>query len=566
MRVLSTILLQKGGLAVRDWFNRTELGDANGWIKNMVFTLHRYIFREIFRVFVLATVALTLMLSLGSILGPVAEYGVGPRQVVHLLGYFLPIMLTFVLPMAALFSTALVYGRLASDNELNACRASGVSLLTMIHPGLWLAIMVAIANLILSFYVMPAFVHRAERSLKADAKQILFRNIQRKGFYAMPPNEEHLLYADHADVQNSVLSGVIVAEIEGSGIKKITVAESAKINFYPHRRFYEVQITAYNTSQMGPVDQGGFQFEEMSLTTEFGSLLVDNIKFKKVDEIKEIELDLMRFYPVAKQARDVYAQLTAELLAEDIAAKISGDTESFYELYSSERFIKFAAHSCQVKRGQEIELAGDIVVIEYDTNRKPLRTLQCAQASLFLAGDELAPTLTMELKNAAWRRADGLEVLDRRAIFRGLILPQSVTNKFVSEDVLESVSSASVASALRNGPSPELVGMQNQLNKEIRDTRADIKAEMHCRLVFGIGCISMIMIGIGLGIILRSGHQLTAFAASCVPALLLLVCILAGKNMTKNLGTTQQISNSGIVLMWGGLALLTLLALVMLKP
>ena len=112
------------------------------------------------------------------------------------MGYFLPITLTFVLPIAALFAAALVYGRFASDNELDACKASGISLLTLVYPGLALAIMVAIANLILSFHVMPAFVHRAEKSLKADAKQILFRNIQRRGYYELPPDEQYRIYAD----------------------------------------------------------------------------------------------------------------------------------------------------------------------------------------------------------------------------------------------------------------------------------------------------------------------------------------------------------------------------------
>ncbi len=116
--------------------------------RKMVFTLHRYIFRELLRVFALTVVALTLIMSLGSILQPVQEYGVGPRQVIHLMGYFLPITLTFVLPMAALFAGALVYGRLTSDNELDACRASGISLLTLVYPGLVLAIIVAIANLL----------------------------------------------------------------------------------------------------------------------------------------------------------------------------------------------------------------------------------------------------------------------------------------------------------------------------------------------------------------------------------------------------------------------------------
>src|SRR4030042_2450682 len=101
----------------------------------MVFTLHRYIFRELLKVFTVAVGALTLILSLGSILRPVQEYGVGPEQVLSLMGYFLPITLTFVLPMAALFASALVYGRFASDNELGARRATGMSMLTLGSPG-----------------------------------------------------------------------------------------------------------------------------------------------------------------------------------------------------------------------------------------------------------------------------------------------------------------------------------------------------------------------------------------------------------------------------------------------
>jgi len=361
----------------------------------MVFTLHRYIFREVFKVFVLALLALTLMMSLGSILGPVQEYGVGPRQVLHLMGYFLPITLTFVLPIAALFATALVYGRFASDNELDACRASGISLLTLVYPGLALAIMVAIANLILSFHVMPAFVHRTEKSLKADAKQILFRNIQRRGYYELPPDEQYRIYADLADPQKNSLSGVIVAEAKGNEIRKIITAETAIVHFNPHQRFNEVRITAYNTYQMGFGDQAAFSAEQLSLTTEFGSLLGDDIKFKKIDEMKKIRLDPMRFYPIAKSARRVYGQFTAELLAEDIADKIKtgAGTNSFYKLYSGQRIIEFTAENCTVGDEKQVQLSGNIVVVESDTaggNPRPLRTLRCTQALLHITGPLMA--------------------------------------------------------------------------------------------------------------------------------------------------------------------------------
>ena len=91
----------------------------------MIFTLHRYIFRELFRVFALATVALTLMLSVGLLVPIIQKYGVSPGQIFHLLGYFLPITLTFVLPISALFASSLIYGRFSADRELDACRASG---------------------------------------------------------------------------------------------------------------------------------------------------------------------------------------------------------------------------------------------------------------------------------------------------------------------------------------------------------------------------------------------------------------------------------------------------------
>ncbi len=529
----------------------------------MVFTLHRYIFRELLKVFVPATIALTLILSLGSILRPVQEYGVGPRQVVHLMGYFLPIILTFVLPMAALFAAALIFGRFASENELDACRASGICLLTLLYPGLALAIIVAIANLFLSFHVVPIFVHRAEKSLKANAKQILFRNIQRKGYYNLPPKGQYVIYADQAFPKQDTLLGVVVVELKGGKIMKVLAAERATINVDPQERFNEVRITAYNTYQIGPDDEGGFLLERVPLMMEFGSLLGDDIKFKKIDEMKEIrDVDLTLFYPIAKLARNTYSQFTVESLAQDITDKLTSEPNSFYKLHSGEKFIEFTAGSCGIGEGKNVELSGEVVVIEYAAaDKQRLRTLQCTKASLHLEGDELAPTLTMELENPIWRQTKGPEGVAMGWLrIRGLIIPKTVrdiANKFAKEGGLDAKKLASDSSVLQKGPSSKLISLQNELQKKMQVTLAEIDAEIHSRLVFGIGCVSLIMIGIGLGIILRDGHLLSAFGASSVPAAVLVVCIMMGKNITKNLNAQ---AGSGIVLMWGGLVFLSVLA------
>ncbi|MHC4746146.1 MAG: LptF/LptG family permease [Planctomycetota bacterium] len=531
----------------------------------MVFTLHRYIFRELMKVFLLAAVALTLMLSLGMILRPIQEFGAGPRQVVHLIGYFLPITLTFVLPMAALFSGALVYGRFASDNELDACRASGISLLTLVYPGFLLAVIVAIANLLLSFHVMPVFVQRAESSLKADAQQIIFRNIQRKGYYKPPDTgkEQYLIYADQSNLKEEMLWGVLIAEVKGVRIERITTAENAKVHFNAHRRFNEVQITANNIYRMGLGNDMGFSAERLPVTKEFPSLLGDNIKFKKIDEMKKIQIEPMRFYPIARLARAVYAQFTAELLAQDISRVTGMDGgERFYRLHSGGRIVEFTANNCVVdeKEEQEVELFGEVVVNESDVSDKNLlRKLECVKGTLYIEGDELAPTLTLELYSARWRQADGTELLDRRCIIRGLILPRSVTDNFKSEDVLECIRPEVLTSSLTGGPSERLAGLQSELARKIAKTFVEIKAETHSRLVFGVGCVSLIMIGIGLGIMKKGGHLLSAFGASSIPAAVLIVCIMMGKNVTKNPGSSTV---SGILLMWGGLIILGVLAFV----
>jgi lipopolysaccharide export LptBFGC system permease protein LptF len=537
----------------------------------MLFTLHRYIFQELLRIFILAVVALTLMLSLGSILQPVQEFGVGPRQVIHLMGYFLPITLTFVLPMAALFACSLVYGRFASDSELDACRASGISLIRLVYPGLVLAIIVAIANLLLSFYVMPVFVQRAEKSLKTDAKKILFRNIQRRSYYELPPDYRYMIYADQVDMEKDVLLGVIVIEKKNDKIKYIFTAEAAKVSFNPHERFNEVRILAYKSGQMGAESEAGAEWG--ALTAELGSLLSDEIKFKKIDEMKKIEADLMNFYPIEKLARETYAQVIIELLAQDINAGITkrdetppesaDDAGGFYELLGIPNSVKFIAGQCSAQ-DEEVELSGkdEVVVIEYNTDSKEtLRTLICEKALLHIEGDKLAPTLTMDIYNA---REEGSDELTMRYIIRGLIPPQAAeiaANEFKTESGSLKVEKLAADLSQLSGlqPSQSLSKLHSSLQREIRHVLVRIKAEIHTRLVFGAGCVPMILIGIGLGIIKKGGHLLTAFGASCIPAAVLIVGIMSGKNLITNPGVE---SITGVAVMWAGFVFLLLLIVV----
>jgi lipopolysaccharide export LptBFGC system permease protein LptF len=164
----------------------------------------------------------------------------------------------------------------------------------------------------------------------------------------------------------------------------------------------------------------------------------------------------------------------------------------------------------------------------------------------------------MDISNA---REAGSPQLRMRYVIRGLIPPPAVeaaVNEFRTENGLLKIeklaSPLSVVQASRI-----LAGRQYQLNRKTKKALAQIKAEIHSRLVFGIGCIPMILIGIGLGVIKKGGHLLSAFAASCLPAAVLIICIMSGKQLTENLGAKTI---SGITLMWGGLIFMSALTVV----
>jgi hypothetical protein len=267
---------------------------------------------------------------------------------------------------------------------------------------------------------------------------------------------------------------------------------------------------------------------------------------------------------VARLARRVYAQFTAELLAQQMNAAprragssraITSNTNPPFRLHSDRQVVELTANNCTVRDEKRLELTDDVVIVEYQLqSNQPGRTLQCQKALLDIEGDELAPTLTLDIRNAKWITDQAVENLLARYVIRGLVMPAAVTDNFKTDDILNEITPQAVSAALHAGPSDCLSKLQNQLQRKIAMTLAEIGAEIHSRLVFGIGCITLIMIGIELGIILKGGHLLTAFAASAVPAMALVTCIMMGKNITKNPDATALY---GIGLMWAGLIVLS---------
>src|SRR3954454_8094825 len=131
-------------------------------------TLFWYIFKDLLKIFFLASGCLAGIMSFGGLLRPLTEHGLGPGQVARILGYFMPAMQTYSLPVAALFATTMVYGRLSADNELTACRAAGISYLAVSLPALVLGLVAALTSLLFLCFVVPVFTFKVEKVVYAN--------------------------------------------------------------------------------------------------------------------------------------------------------------------------------------------------------------------------------------------------------------------------------------------------------------------------------------------------------------------------------------------------------------
>ncbi len=132
--------------------------------------LRTYILRELLQPTVMALVLFTFVLLVGNLVkltDLLINKGVSPLAIGQMFGLLIPSLLSYTLPMAVLTGTLLAFGKLSSDREILAMKASGISFYAISAPVILLGLLVSIALIPVNTRVVP-WSHYATRQLLVE--------------------------------------------------------------------------------------------------------------------------------------------------------------------------------------------------------------------------------------------------------------------------------------------------------------------------------------------------------------------------------------------------------------
>lgn len=549
-------------------------------------TLFSYIFWDLLRVFALTCAVLAGVMSFGGMLRPLTQHGLDAGQVGKMLFYFLPAMSTYSLPVAALFATTFVYGRLSADNELTAMRASGLSYWSIARPALVLGLVVALVSLMFLCFVVPNFTLKVEQVIYSNLARFVANRIERtheasfgsvnvfaRGAYVPEPDPAR------PNEQRVVLIGPAIRtqetiERDGAKLKvpeDFWLAERATVYIRQNPSNAEEEVTLH-------VDlQGGIKFPRRFADrravsggvqqTQFGPVPIDSpirekTKFMDIRRLRVLYDDPSK----SSRVRDLLA--TAQRREQEtiyltgIRDELTGGTANVVFESGGERYIvsQTGSTSANFTKNRlmlpaEPDIAKRPIRVAHEQNGRTVFVGECVQLGIVARADAKAGELyiTLQMLDALVTHDPG-DVVAWREFPRdfSVVMPEEVraAGGLPAEQQLKRKTLSAVD--------------RRQLARQLVVVANDVRSELHARASFAVSCLILVMIGCPLGVMSRSGNFLTAFAVSVVPAMVCIVLIVTGQHTCENVPDMPTAANNplhlGLSLIWTGNAIVLGLA------
>lgn len=252
--------------------------------------IRNYILKEFIGPFCLSILVFTSILVMGNIIqiaDLIINKGVGGYYILKLLYFLIPSLLIFTIPMSLLTATILAFGKLASDNEIVAMRASGISFFRISFPALVVAVLFTVGNIQLNEKVLPESGFEARKLVK----EIGFRNptaliepgVFIRGF------KDYVIFIYGMD--GNKLKNIRVYQPQEDGSPRTIVAQEGEIESSPGSDIVKLKLKNGTTEEAMPGDSTKFyklNFKHYNLILDLsGKMSVESIEKKAREKTSE---------------------------------------------------------------------------------------------------------------------------------------------------------------------------------------------------------------------------------------------------------------------------------------
>lgn len=207
--------------------------------------LSRYILKEHLPPFLFAFLAITFLLVIEyvpKIVNHVIDKDLSPWIVLELVGLNIAWMMALSVPMAVLVATLMAFGRLSSDSEIIAIKASGINITRAILPVLGAGLVVTLGMIQFNDTVLPN-LNKLSRQLSGDISAMRPTLVFRSGVFISDIPGYTILIQD-INHSTSRVDDVSISDNRNRSMPKIVIAEYGFMKMIENDRI--MQFTLFN--------------------------------------------------------------------------------------------------------------------------------------------------------------------------------------------------------------------------------------------------------------------------------------------------------------------------------
>lgn len=536
----------------------------------MPWTLYRYILFEVLKLLFLSAGVLVLVISFAAAIKPLSDGQVEAASLIKFIVYSGPTMLGFILPFAGAFATTLVFLRLASDNEIIACSAGGVSYFTILLPIFVLGLVMALGLFGLSNFVIPDFYRRASRAVESDLMTMMIHQLNQNRAFV---TDEAVLFADRADEESITpelrraidspfvpsklirLKGVAIGFLDDHGqVRNDLTADLANLLLYHHenRSWVTVhleQVVEYDAVRGRLVSIDEVDLPPMQLPTPFR----EKPKFLSLPQLRRLYVHPDRFDRIDELknqlARSAAAERLRRLLQFDLDPTGSSRGVLLQDSYRGEVYQVQGPELVRRQDDLVLESVADSpVTVIYGIDPPTRIEARSARVSIEQSVGDVAPRVLVVLNRARVFEGDSVEPLTEheQLLLRRLVWPSFAFDMFADRSVFEWLSTESMAPFIK---SKAVLRVREMLERELIELGHKIKARLHERAASAIACPLLLVLGALLSMRFKDQMPLAIYFWSFLLAIVTLIFIYTGANMAGGLDYTLSV---GLGVLWSG--------------